>query len=198
MRLFVGVSLAVLRLRAFTKEREKELWLGSNMLSFLCMAYPVTWVFLFAVHLARFLYASRSLCSFHQSMSQTRHAPWLLLLITKVTGGWVRHVSFIIVRLGHCSGWRWKTTKFEYLNSGLSLPNKDKIPKVYNNITTKKVKEYLFFLKDGLSNLTSNWRHWLYICFICLLINSVFFQWDNKPHEGRDCAWPPLRISLTA
>lgn len=92
MRLFVCVSPAILRLRAFTKEREKELWLGSNM--FLCMVYPVTLVFLFAVHLARFLYSSRSLCSFHKSMSQTRHAPWLLLLITEVTGGWLRHVSF--------------------------------------------------------------------------------------------------------
>ena len=84
--------------------------------------------------------------------------------------GWMGQTvcPFIIVHLGYCSGWRWNSTKLKYFNSDISFSNKDiKFQKSKTTDTTKKVKEYLFFLKDHLSYFPSKWRHF-YICsFVC-------------------------------
>lgn len=112
-------------------------------------------------HLARIPCTSGSLCSFHKSMLQTRHAPWLLLLISKAVGRRADCVFFYDSKWGSLS-WLGRGGRKQRENV-LMVSKTDKIQKLKMAVTAEQVNP-VFFPEQHCGYLVCSWSHGLCTC----------------------------------
>lgn len=131
------------------------------------------------VHLARIPCTSGSLCGFHKSMIQTRHAPWLLLLISKAVGRWADCVFFNHSKLRTLS-WLGRGGR-KQRETILMVSRTDKIQKLKMAVTAEQVNP-VFFPEHHCGYLVCRWSHRLCTCL------SVCVSQGDGEHTGKVAA----------